>query len=199
MDSLTERIDLINDFEFIGRSRNEEVDMHLQSNFYILLLNCIAFSITFIIVLLAAITEIFRIGIPFNWDKTSLLVLLSINSYNAFGNTLNKRIILKHLKFLETSPVKPFNQKLNDDLADLAAKLYRPLWRKLIISALTGIIFIACMINLFMDYQFIYYKFLIIPTLLFYVLATLNIWGNYKKLKANIDEVEQSQHSVSPI
>ena len=199
MDSLTERIDLINDFKFIERSRNEEVDMHLQSNFYILLLNCIAFSITFIIVLLAAITAIFRISIPFNWDKTSLLVLLSINSINTFGNTLNKRITLKHLKFLETAPVKPFNQKLNNDLADLAAKLYRPLWRKLIIAALTGIILIACIINLFMDYQFIYYKFLIIPTLLFYVLATLNIWGNYKKLKANINEVEQSQHSVSPI
>lgn len=198
MDSLTERIDLINDFEFIGRSRNEEVDMHLQSNFYILLLSCIAFSITFIIVLLAAITEIFRISIPFNWDKTSLLVLISINSYNAIGNTLNKRIILKHLKFLETSPIKPFNQKLNDDLADLAAKLHRPL-RKLIIAALTGIILIACIINLFMHYQFIYYKFLIIPTLLFYVLATLNIWANYKKLKGNINEVEQSQHSISPI
>lgn len=199
MDSLTERIDLINAFELIGRSRNEKVDMHLQSNFYILLLSCIAFSITFIIVLLSAITEIFRIGIPFNWDKTSLLLLLSINSYNAIGNALNKRIILKHLKFLETSPVKSFNQKLNDDLAVLAAKLHRSLRHKLIIAALMVIILIGCIINMFMDYQFIYYKFLIIPTLLFYVLATLNIWGNYKKLKANIDEVEQSQHSFSPI
>jgi hypothetical protein len=199
MDSLTERIDLINDFELIGRSRNEKVDMHLESNFYILLLNCIIFSITFIIVLLAASTEIFRIGIPFNWNKTSLLVLASINFYGAIGNALNKRIILKHLKFLETSAVKSFNQKLNDDLADLVAKLHRPLRRKLIITALMVIILIVSIINMFMDYQFIYYKFLIIPTLLFYVLAILNIWGNYKKLKANIDEVEQSQHSFSPI
>ena len=199
MDSLTERIDLINDFELIGRSRNEKVDIHLQSNFYILLLNCIIFSITFIIVLLAAITEFFRIGIPFNWNKTSLLVLVSINFHNAIGNALNKRTILKHLRFLATSPVKSFDQKLNDDLADLVAKLHRPLRRKLIIPALLAIIAIGCILNMLMDYQFIYYKFLIIPTLLFYVLAILNIWGNYKKLKANIDEVEQSQHSFSPI
>ncbi|GEM_PF-2581115 len=199
MDSLTERIDLINNFELIGRSRNEKVDMHLESNFYILLLSCIIFSITFIIVLLAAITEIFKIGIPVNWNKTSLLVLVSINFHNAIGNALNKRTILKHLKFLETSSVKSFDQKLNDDLADLVAKLHRPLRRKPIIAALMAIIAIGCIINIFMDYQFIYYKFLIIPTLLFYVLAILNIWGNYKKLKANIDEVEQSQHSFSPI
>jgi intracellular septation protein A len=61
------------------------------------------------------------------------------------------------------------------------------------------IIVIGCITQEFMDNQFIYYKFFIIPTILFYVLASLNIWNNYKKLKANIDEVEKSQYSFSTI
>ena len=199
MASVTERIDLINSLELIGREKNEKVEMHLQSNFYILLLSCIAFSITFIIVLLAAITEVFGIDFRFNWNKTSLLVLLSINAYDAIGNALYKRIILKHLKFLETSSANNFDLQLNDDLSDIASKLHQPLRRNIILGALMIIILIGCITQTFMDNQFIYYKFFIIPTLLFYVLASLNIWNNYKKLKANINEVEKSQHSFSTI
>ncbi|MES2445813.1 MAG: hypothetical protein V4546_01450 [Bacteroidota bacterium] len=199
MASVTERIDLINSLELIGREKNEKVEMHLQSNFYILLLSCIAFSITFIIVLLAAITEVFGIDFRFNWNKTSLLVLLSINAYDAIGNALYKRIILKHLKFLETSSANNFDLQLNDDLADIASKLHQPLRRNIILGALMIIILIGCITQTFMDNQFIYYKFFIIPTLLFYVLASLNIWNNYKKLKANINEVESSQPSFSTV
>ncbi|TKC03396.1 hypothetical protein [Pedobacter cryotolerans] len=199
MASVTERIDLINSLELIGREKNEKVEMHLQSNFYILLLSCIAFSITFIIVLLAAITEVFGIDFRFNWNKTSLLVLLSINAYDAIGNALYKRIILKHLKFLETSSANNFDLQLNDDLADIASKLHQPLSRNIILGALMIIILIGCITQTFMDNQFIYYKFFIIPTLLFYVLASLNIWNNYKKLKANINEVESSQPSFSTV
>lgn len=199
MDSVTERIDFINSLEFVGRDKHEKVEMHLQSNFYILTLSCIAFSITFIIVLFSAITEVFGIDIPFNWNKTSLLVLLSINFCNTIGNSLHKRTILQHLKFLEKFPTIEFAPQLNDDLADKASKVQRSLRRNMIIGALMIIILIGCITNMFMNNQFIFYKFFIIPTLLFYVLASLNIWNNYKKLKANIDEVEKSQHSFSTI
>lgn len=197
MDSVTERIELINSLELIGRNRNEKVDMHLQSNFYIFLLSCTAFSISFVIVLIAAITEIFRTALPFNWNKISLIVLLSLNFYDAIGNAFHKRIMLKHLMFLERSPLINFDTQLNDDLANIATKLHMPLRNNLIIGALMVIIVIGCITQTFMDNQFIYYKFFIIPTLSFYVLASLNIWNNYKKLKANIDEVEKSQHSFS--
>ncbi|RZL28751.1 MAG: hypothetical protein EOO96_20520, partial [Pedobacter sp.] len=174
MDSVTERIDLINSLELIGRERNEKVEMHLQSNFYILLLSCIAFSITFIIVLLAAITEVSGIDFRFNWNKISLIVLVSINAYDAIGNALYKRIILKHLKFLETSSANNFDLQLNDDLSDIASILHKPLRRNIILGALMIIILIGCITQTFMDNQFIYYKFFIIPTLLFYTLASLN-------------------------
>ena len=199
MGSVTERIDLINSLEIISRTKNEKLDMHLQSNFYILMLSFIAFSITLIIVLFTVINEIFGVQHLFNWDKASLLVLLSVNFYEAIGNSLYKRTILQHLKFLGISCSKNFDQQLNDDLLNIATNLHKPLKSNIFIGVLIAIILMGSITNMFMDNQFIYYKFFIIPTLLFYVLATLNIWNNYKKLKANIDQVENSQHSYNSI
>lgn len=199
MGSVTERIDLINSLEIISRTKNEKLDMHLQSNFYILMLSFIAFSITLIIVLFTVINEIFGVQHLFNWDKASLLVLLSVNFYEAIGNSLYKRTILQHLKFLGISCSKNFDQQLNDDLLNIATNLHKPLKSNIFIGVLIAIILMGSITNMFMDNQFIYYKFFIIPTLLFYVLASLNIWNNYKKLKANIDQVENSQHSYNSI
>lgn len=193
MDSTTERIDIINSFKLIGREKNEKVEMHLQTNYYLFLLSGIAFSITLLIVLSKIMNVFLENETSFNWNRAGLIVIISITSCTAMGRELYKMIILKHLKFLETSTVKVFNEHLNDELISLVSKLNKSIG----IVALMSLIFIGILINSFMDYQLTYYNFLIAPTLLFYVLAPLNIWANYKKLKANINQVENNQLSFT--
>lgn len=199
MDSLTERIDIINASPLIDRNKNENLEMHRQSNFYLLIVNVILAAIFIIIILIAATTEISGISTRFNWDKTGLILLISINVYNAFGKGLYKNLLLKHLKFLAISPLISFNQKLNQQLIEILASLNRPLWRNIIIGSLMIILLIGCFTNMFMKQQFIYYKFFIIPAILFYTLASYNMWSNYRKLKANLNEVEDSNVALSSI
>lgn len=193
MNSVTNRIDTINSFELIGNDNNEKIDRHLQSNFYILLICCIGFSVTLTIVLSSIISQIFGIETRFSWNRIGLIVLISVNLYNAVGKAFYKKLILKHLKFLQTSFDKTFDKQLNTKLADIVVKLNKPLRHNLILGALMVIILIGCLINFINDTQFIYYKFFIIPTILFYVLTAFDIAKNYNKIKANIDEVERIQ------
>ncbi|RZL29332.1 MAG: hypothetical protein EOO96_19925, partial [Pedobacter sp.] len=93
MSSITERIEMINSFELIKRERDDNVNMHLQSNFFILLGCGIASALTLIVVLSSIFSEVFNIETRFNWNKIGLVVLLSINFYNAFARALYTRII----------------------------------------------------------------------------------------------------------
>lgn len=190
MSSIYQRIEMINSFGLIRRKRNENVNMHLQSNFYMLLCCGIAFSITLIIVLSSIFSEIFNFEFRFSWNKIGLILLLSINFCNAFARLLYKRIILNHLKFLETSASKVFDQQLNDDLATIVAKLHKPLKLNLVLWTLMAIILIGCVVNFSMDNQFIYHNFLIVPTLLFYILNAFEILKIRKKIRTNLRKVE---------
>ncbi|RZK56369.1 MAG: hypothetical protein EOO87_05610 [Pedobacter sp.] len=190
MNSLTDRIEMINSFELIKRERDDNVNMHIQSNFFILMCCGIASSITLIIVLSSVFSEVFNVETRFNWSKIGLVVLLSINFCNAFARALYKRIILKHLKFLETSVSRVFGQQLNDDLWILVSKLHKPLKLNFFVGILMFVILIGCIINFFLDSQFIYYKLFIFPTLLFYILTAFEILKIRKKIRINLREVE---------
>lgn len=197
MNALTERIEIIDSFEGIYSSRNESEKKRNWNNsrfFYLYVFLALVFVG---IVLWSIVIELTDFQSKFNWNKASTSVLFSISALVNAVRGIYSRMLLKHLNFLEISTPKNVDERLNIELKKIITAKNKTMGTNVFIISLAIITLIGAVINFFMDNQFIYYKFFIAPTLIFYILTILEAVKTYKSIKANIDEVENTEHQPS--
>ena len=192
--SITERIEIIDSFRPISADSNKSIEKRKRNNsilFYLYLISAFAFVS---IVLWSILGEFTDLKSKFNWSKSSISVLFSITTiFNVFKRIYSV-VLLKHLDFLGKVESKNIDVNYNRQLAKIIASHDKPMGANIFTTVLAIIILIGVLANFFMDNQFIYYKFFIVPTLLFYLVTIWDGIKTYRKLKDNIDKVENRQN-----
>jgi hypothetical protein len=197
MEAITERIEIINSFYAIYDKRVDSTARRIKAS-SILFYFYLALSFLFTsIVLISIVGELTSFNSKFTWNSASMSILFSIttliNSLKGFFSMM----LLKHLSFLENSTLKNVDEHLNIELRKIITANNKPMGTNVLIISLAIMTLVGTIINFFMDNQFIYYKFFILPTLLFYILSILEAVKTYQNIKANIDEVENTTHQPS--
>lgn len=197
MEAITERIEIINSFYAIYDKRVESTARRIKAS-SILFYFYLALSFIFIsIVLISIVGELTSFNSKFTWNSASMSILFSITTLINSLKGFFSRMLLKHLSFLENSTLKNVDEHLNVELKKIITANNKPMGTNVLIISLAIMTLVGTIINFFMDNQFIYYKFFILPTLLFYILSILEAVKTYQNIKANIGEVENPAHQPS--
>ena len=187
MENLLSRIEIINSFKLLTKSRNKKTKLRIRNNYIVGVLMLTLSLLCVVLVFYAAIADLIGVESGPSWGKSTIIVISSISLGYELSMHIYKAILLKHLQNLEKSASEKIDSFLNEDLATIIFQLETPK-RNILIIVFGAIILIGAVLHQFGSNQFWgYFK---IPILLFFGLMVYETIRNLKKLNLNIGQTE---------
>lgn len=190
MTKIDERKNIIVSLKPTYKEENKGIEKRIQFLKGMTLVNIVLTIICAGIIVLSILAEIFDYEI-FKWQKSSLMVILSLNFIMNLPNQFYELKLLKHLKNINSKSEFDGIDKLNSELKIIIDKLnnrFKSNWSIIILA-------IAIMIMGIWQMGYgdnnPYWKYMKLPTLAFYGIILFRFVFTNRKLNENIKETEK--------
>jgi len=191
MTKIDERKNIIVSLKSNYREENKGIDRRIKYLRNMSVLNTVMSIIFGGIILISIISEQFGFEI-LKWEKSSLLVILSIAFFINFPREIYEVKLLKHLKTI--NDFKDFSgiDKLNLELKNLIDKLNNRKKTNLILIVFLLVLMFMALWQTY-NQSNTYWNYMKIPILLFFGYTVFNFMKVNKKLTENINQTENTK------
>ena len=190
MTKIDERKNIIVSLKSTYKEENKGIEKRIQFLKGMTILNLILTIISAGILILSVFAEIFGYEI-FKWQKSALMVILSLSFIMNLPNQFYELKLLKHLKNINSKSEFDGIDKLNSELKSIIDKInygFKNNWDVIILAI--GILIMGIW-QMGFDDNNPYWEYMKLPTLAFYGIIIFRFIIRNKKLNENINKTEK--------
>jgi hypothetical protein len=192
MTKIDERKNIIVSLKSNYNEENKGIEKRIQFLKRMTILNLVLIIISAGIIVLSILSEIFTYEI-FKWQKSALMVILSLSFIMNLPNQFYELKLLKHLKNINSKSEFDGIDKLNSELKSIIKKLNNGFKNNSSVIILAIVILIMALWQMGFDNGNgnPYWKYMKLPILLFYGIIIFRFITGNRKLNENIKMTEK--------
>ena len=190
MTKIDERKNIINSLKSNLGEPKKGIDKRIKYLKGIIILNLVFILFSDGIVVLSILAEILDYDF-IRWQKTGLIVIISLSFTLKLPNYFYELKLLKHFKNINSKSEFKGNDKLNSDLKNIIDKSNNGFKNNWSVIILAIVILITGIWQMGYDVNSPYWNYMKLPILVFYGIVLNGFIITNKKLQHNIDETEK--------